>query len=69
MNHPSENGFDYLYVTPDDYELLAKMNNALVAEPVTLKGNEVFKLTEIIGTEPDLGFYGCCSTAFKMSTI
>ena len=42
-------------MTPDDYELLAKMNNALVAEPVTLKGNEVFKLTDIIGTESDLG--------------
>ena len=50
-----ENGFDYLYVTKDDYQRLATMNKALMAEPVTLEGEEIYKLTDVIGTEPDLG--------------
>jgi len=50
-----ENGFNFLYVTKDDYERLALMNKAIVAEPTTLGADEVYKITDIIGTEPDLG--------------
>lgn len=49
-----ENGFKFLYVTKADY---AEFNSKreLIAEPVTLDGQEVFKITDVIGSEPDLG--------------
>lgn len=50
-----ENGFNFLYVSKEDYGRLGKLDKALVAEPVTLEGEDVFKITDIIGTEPDLG--------------
>jgi len=49
-----EGGFDYLYVTKDDYEKLAEKHD-VIAEPVNLEGDEVYRLTDIIGSEPDLG--------------
>eukprot|EP00978_Attheya_sp_CCMP212_P005428 scaffold12189_cov51-Attheya_sp.AAC.2 len=50
-----ENGFDYLYLTKDDYQKLAVANKEVIAEPVQLNGEEVYKITDIIGAEPDLG--------------
>lgn len=50
-----ESGFDFLYVSKDDYERLGVARKELIAEPFTHKGEEVFKITDIIGSEPDLG--------------
>jgi len=50
-----ENGFDFLYVTKEDYQDLVKDTTELVAEPITLNGEEVYKITAVIGSEPDLG--------------
>lgn len=50
-----ENGFNFLYVSKEDYVRLAEMNKAITGEPVTLEGDNVYKITDIIGTEPDLG--------------
>ena len=49
-----ENGFDYLYVTKEDYERLS-IKDELNAVPKTLDGQQVYKITDIIGSEPDLG--------------
>jgi len=49
-----ENGFEYLYVTKEDYDKLTEKHE-LIAEPVDLEGQEVYRLTDIIGSEPDLG--------------
>jgi acetyl-CoA carboxylase/biotin carboxylase 1 len=50
-----ENGFNFLYVTKDDYAELVKSERELIAEPVTVDGQEVYKITDVIGSEPDLG--------------
>lgn len=50
-----ENGFDFLYVTKDDYTRLGSAHNEIIAEPVSLNGEEVYRITDIIGSEPDLG--------------
>lgn len=50
-----DNGFDFLYVTKADYAELTKEAAQVIAEPVTLSGEEVYRITDIIGTEPDLG--------------
>jgi len=50
-----ENGFNFIYVTKDDYERFGSSKKEIIAEPVTLDGEEVYKVTDIIGAEPDLG--------------
>jgi acetyl-CoA carboxylase/biotin carboxylase 1 len=50
-----ENGFDYLYVKKDDYERLGEERKELIAQKVALNGEDVYKITDIIGSEPDLG--------------
>lgn len=50
-----ESGFDFLYVNKADYERLGVAQEALIATPATVNGEEVFKITDIIGSEPDLG--------------
>ena len=50
-----ENGFDYLYVTKEEYESNFRGNNQILVEPTVLEGKEVYKITDIIGAEPDLG--------------
>lgn len=50
-----ENGFDFLYVTKEDYEKFDVANQSIMTEAVTLNGEEVYKITDIIGTEQDLG--------------
>ena len=48
-----EGGFDYMYATKDDYEKLAE-NHDMIAETVNFEGEEVYRLTDIIGSKPDL---------------
>lgn len=50
-----ENGFDYIYVSSDDYVLLTTGKPKIQAEPATYEGKEVFRVADIIGSEPDLG--------------
>ncbi len=50
-----ESGFDFLYVNKSDYERLGVAQKELIAESATVNGEEVFKITDIIGSEPDLG--------------
>ena len=50
-----ENGFDFLYVTKEDFESLTVDKERLIAQPTMFEGEEVFKITDIIGSEPDLG--------------
>ena len=50
-----ESGFDFLYVSKSDYERLGVAKKELIAKPATVNGEEVFKITDIIGSEPDLG--------------
>jgi acetyl-CoA carboxylase/biotin carboxylase 1 len=42
-------------LTKDDYQKLAVANKEVIAEPVQLNGEEVYRITDIIGAEPDLG--------------
>ena len=50
-----ENGFDFLYVTKEDYQALTSEKENILVEPATFGGEEVYKVTDIIGSEPDLG--------------
>ena len=50
-----DNGFDFLYVTKEDYVELTKDRKEITAVPVRYNGNEVFKIVDVIGSEPDLG--------------
>jgi acetyl-CoA carboxylase/biotin carboxylase 1 len=50
-----ENGFDYLYVSKQDYEALTVDKEYIIAEPGTLNGQDIYRITDIIGSEPDLG--------------
>jgi len=50
-----ENGFNFLYVTKQDYEQLTCEEKQIIVEPINLNGEEVYKITDIIGIEPDLG--------------
>lgn len=50
-----ENGFDFLYVTKDDYASLTSEKQNILVEPTTLDGQDIYRITDIIGSEPDLG--------------
>lgn len=50
-----ENGFDYLYVSKEEYSILTQDTKELLGEPTLLNGEEVYRITDIIGAEPDLG--------------
>jgi len=50
-----ESGFDFLYVNKSEYEKLGVAKKELIATPAFVGGKEVFKITDIIGSEPDLG--------------
>lgn len=50
-----EHGFDFLYVTKDDYATLTSEKKNVLVQPATYDGEEVFRVTDIIGSEPDLG--------------
>eukprot|EP00536_Pseudo-nitzschia_multiseries_P005377 jgi/Psemu1/318630/estExt_fgenesh1_pm.C_1000011 len=51
-----ENGFDFIYVSDEDYKALTSDEKPLIkAEPITYNGEKVHRVTDIIGSEPDLG--------------
>jgi acetyl-CoA carboxylase/biotin carboxylase 1 len=50
-----ENGFNFIYVSKKDYEALNTGTQRIQAEPATYQGQEVYRVTDIIGSEPDLG--------------
>mmetsp|Transcript_16046 Transcript_16046/g.36661 ORF Transcript_16046/g.36661 Transcript_16046/m.36661 type:complete len:1111 (+) Transcript_16046:2-3334(+) len=51
-----ENGFDFIYVTDEDYTALTASDKPLIkAEPISYLGQNVHRVTDIIGSEPDLG--------------
>ncbi len=50
-----ENGFDFLYVTKEDYDTNDMNSSKIIVEPATYKGQFVYKIKDIIGHEPDLG--------------
>ena len=51
-----ENGFDFIYVTDEDYKALTASEKPLIkAEPTTYMGENVHRITDIVGSEPDLG--------------
>lgn len=50
-----DNGFDFLYVTKSDYEELTKETQLVLTEPAKFNGEDVYRITDIIGSEPDLG--------------
>ena len=50
-----DSGFDFIYITKQDYEELNKDMQQVIAKPVTLNGENVYQITDIIGSEPDLG--------------
>lgn len=69
-----ENGFDFIYVTKKDFESLTTDKECIKAEPATYGGEDVYRITDIIGSEPDLGvenlkgsglIAGETSTAYK----
>ncbi|CAB9525754.1 Acetyl-CoA carboxylase 1 [Seminavis robusta] len=50
-----ETGFDFLYVTKEDYEDLNKGKQQIMGSPTSYNGQSVYQVTDIIGAEPDLG--------------
>lgn len=50
-----ENGFDYIYVTPEDYKALNSDKQRILVESATYAGQSVHRVTDIIGSEADLG--------------
>jgi len=50
-----ENGFDFLYLTKDDFHMLNAIQKQVIATPATYEGEEIYKITDVIGIEPDLG--------------
>jgi acetyl-CoA carboxylase/biotin carboxylase 1 len=50
-----ENGCDFLYVTKADYQAKFSENKHVLVEPAIYNGQDVLKITDIIGAEPDLG--------------
>lgn len=51
-----ENGFEFLYVEKEDYDFFTSGAKAeLKAEPIDHEGRQVYKITDVIGSEPDLG--------------
>jgi acetyl-CoA carboxylase/biotin carboxylase 1 len=50
-----ESGFDFLYVNKEDYAALTASTKDVIAELAQHDGREVYRITDIIGCEPDLG--------------
>lgn len=50
-----ENGFDFLYITKSDYQSKFSDQKQVLVEPAVYNDEDVFKITDIIGAEPDLG--------------
>jgi len=50
-----ENGFDFLYLTKGDFDVLNSTHKQVITTPALYAGEEVHKITDVIGIEPDLG--------------
>ena len=50
-----ENGFNFIYVTQEDYKTLNADKKRIIAEPATYAGQDIYRITDVIGSEPDLG--------------
>jgi len=50
-----EMGFDYLYLTEEDYLNLSRKGTSVLGESKDLNNQKIYQITDIIGTEPDLG--------------
>lgn len=50
-----ENGFDFLYVSKSDYVNHQLDEKQIIVEPAKYNGEDVYRITDIIGSEPDLG--------------
>lgn len=50
-----ENGFNFIYLTKEDYTALTTSTKEVIATETTYNGKVVYKITDIIGSEPDLG--------------
>ncbi len=50
-----ESGFDYLYITKYDYSAHRLDESQVIVEPKVYGDEEVYKINDIIGLEPDLG--------------
>jgi len=50
-----ESGFDFLYISKSDYETHCLDESQVIVEPIIYCGENVYKIIDIIGIEPDLG--------------
>lgn len=50
-----DGGFDFLYLAKQDYERLNRGKPQVLGTPVNVNGEEAYRITDIIGVEPDLG--------------
>jgi len=50
-----QNGFDFIYVSKNDYDRLTESKQEIVAEEAKYNNEIVYKITDIIGSESDLG--------------
>jgi acetyl-CoA carboxylase/biotin carboxylase 1 len=50
-----ESGFDFLYLAQADYDSLTKEKKLVNVEPMSLDGETVYRIVDVIGSEPDLG--------------
>jgi acetyl-CoA carboxylase / biotin carboxylase 1 len=50
-----ELGFDFLYLSKEDYHALTVETTEVTAEEMTRNGETIYKVKDILGSEPDLG--------------
>ncbi len=50
-----ENGFAFVYVTKGDFDVLNSDKQRVLAKPAEYAGESVYRITDIIGSESDLG--------------
>jgi acetyl-CoA carboxylase / biotin carboxylase 1 len=50
-----ELGFDFLYLSKEDYHSLTVNSTEVIAEEMTRNGETIYKVKDILGSEPDLG--------------
>ena len=50
-----ENGFHYLYLNQAEFDELSRHKSVLAEKTTSANGEVVYKITDIIGSEPDLG--------------
>jgi acetyl-CoA carboxylase / biotin carboxylase 1 len=50
-----EAGFNFLYLEKKDYDELTNQKVEVITQPHVIDGREVFRITDVVGSEPDLG--------------